>query len=164
MKAQILPLFRDILLVCEEEGLLGGTFFALDGCRISSNASKGCSGKISEFKDAPQTKTPGLRTNFDLVNEDLGATKIAVRLIKFEPGAVQERYHYHKKREQVYIGLEGSGTIILNGVEHQLTPNTVVFNAAGDKHGVKGAGKEGLTMIEISSLPYTPGDMYSLKQ
>ena len=50
MKDEILPLFRDILLVCEEEGLLGGTFFALDGCRISSNASKDCSGKISDFK------------------------------------------------------------------------------------------------------------------
>jgi len=29
MKDQILPLFRDILLVCEQEDLLGGTFFAL---------------------------------------------------------------------------------------------------------------------------------------
>ena len=31
MKDQIKPLFRDILLVCEREGLLGGTFFAIDG-------------------------------------------------------------------------------------------------------------------------------------
>ena len=30
MKDEIVPLFRDILLVCEEEGLLGGTFFALE--------------------------------------------------------------------------------------------------------------------------------------
>ena len=39
MKDEILPLYRDILLVCEEEDLLGGTFFALDGCKLSSNAS-----------------------------------------------------------------------------------------------------------------------------
>jgi transposase len=50
MKDEILPLFRDILLVCEEEDLLGGTFFALDGFRISSNASMESSGKISDFK------------------------------------------------------------------------------------------------------------------
>lgn len=49
MKNEISPLFRDILLVCEEEGLLGGTFFALDGLRVSSNASLGSSGKISDF-------------------------------------------------------------------------------------------------------------------
>jgi len=50
MKEEILPLFRDVLLVCEEENLLGGTFFALDGCKLSSNASKECSGKISDFQ------------------------------------------------------------------------------------------------------------------
>ena len=39
MKDQIKSLFRDILLVCEQEQLLGRTFFAIDGCKISSNAS-----------------------------------------------------------------------------------------------------------------------------
>ena len=50
MKDEILPLYRDVLLVCEEEKLLGGTFFALDGCRLSSNASKESSGTISDFE------------------------------------------------------------------------------------------------------------------
>jgi transposase/IS5 family transposase len=50
MKAEILPLFRDMLLVCEEEGLLGGTFFALDGCKLPSNASRQCSGTIGDLK------------------------------------------------------------------------------------------------------------------
>lgn len=50
MKDDILPLFRDVLLVCEKEGLLGGTFFAQDGCKLSSNASKEWSGTISDFQ------------------------------------------------------------------------------------------------------------------
>ena len=50
MKGGILPLFRDVLLVCEEEGLLGGTFFALDGCKLPSNASRACSGTIGDLK------------------------------------------------------------------------------------------------------------------
>lgn len=49
MKDGILPLFRDVLMVCEEENLLGGTFFALDGCKLFSNASKQWSGRISEL-------------------------------------------------------------------------------------------------------------------
>ncbi|MGA8571001.1 MAG: transposase [Desulfobaccales bacterium] len=32
-KDEILPLFRDVLLVCEEMNLLGGTMFTLDGCK-----------------------------------------------------------------------------------------------------------------------------------
>src|SRR5512136_3093131 len=47
MKDEILPLFRNILLVCEEMDLLGGTFFAQDGCKLPSNASKQWSGKLS---------------------------------------------------------------------------------------------------------------------
>jgi len=50
MKDEILPLFRDVLLVCEEEGLLGGTLFALDGCKLPSNASKQWSGTISDLQ------------------------------------------------------------------------------------------------------------------
>jgi transposase len=50
MRDEILTLFRDVLLVCEEMDLLGGTFFALDGCRLPSNASKEWSGKIGDFK------------------------------------------------------------------------------------------------------------------
>jgi transposase len=49
MKDEILPLFRDILLVCEQENLLGGTFFALDGVKLPGNASKRWSGTLSDI-------------------------------------------------------------------------------------------------------------------
>jgi len=50
MKDQIKPLFRDVLLVCEQEDLLGGTLFAVDGCKMPSNASREWSGKFSELQ------------------------------------------------------------------------------------------------------------------
>jgi len=50
MKEEILPLFRDVLLVCQEMELLGGTFFALDGLKLPSNASKEWSGTRSEMQ------------------------------------------------------------------------------------------------------------------
>jgi transposase len=50
MKDEILPLFRDVLMVCEESSLLAGTFFALDGCKIPSNVSIDMSGKFSDLE------------------------------------------------------------------------------------------------------------------
>ena len=50
MKEEIMPLFRDVLLVCEEMKLLGGTFFAIDGSKLPSNASKEWSGKHADLK------------------------------------------------------------------------------------------------------------------
>ena len=53
MGEEIAPLFTQVLLVCEEEGLLGGTHFSLDGLKVSSNASKEWSGT---FKDLERKK------------------------------------------------------------------------------------------------------------
>src|SRR5665648_678117 len=54
MKDEILPLFRDVLLVCEEMNLLGGTMFALDGCKLPSNASKEWSGTFPDLQKKKQ--------------------------------------------------------------------------------------------------------------
>ena len=51
MKDEILPLFRDVLLVCEEMKLLGGTLFALDGCKLKCNASPQWSRTVSELRE-----------------------------------------------------------------------------------------------------------------
>jgi len=46
---RITGLFTQVLLVCEKEGLLGGTHFSLDGLKLSSNASKEWSGTHSDL-------------------------------------------------------------------------------------------------------------------
>jgi transposase len=45
----ITGLFEQVLLACEEKGLLGNELFAIDGCKISSNASKEWSGTHKEL-------------------------------------------------------------------------------------------------------------------
>ena len=48
---EIESLFTKVLLICEEEGLPGGTHFSLDGLKLSSNASKEWSGKFADFEE-----------------------------------------------------------------------------------------------------------------
>jgi transposase len=50
MTTEILSVFCDVLLVCEEQQLLGGTVFALDGLKLPSNASKAWSGTLEELQ------------------------------------------------------------------------------------------------------------------
>lgn len=47
---RIASLFGQVLLVCEQEGLLGGTHFALDGYKLSSNAAKEWSGTHEDLR------------------------------------------------------------------------------------------------------------------
>ena len=40
MQYEVLGLFRDVLLICDEMKLIGKDMFAIDGCKMPSNASK----------------------------------------------------------------------------------------------------------------------------
>jgi transposase len=50
MQKEIESVFCNILLVCDELGLLGGTHFSLDGVKLSANVSKEWSGTFDELK------------------------------------------------------------------------------------------------------------------
>ena len=57
--AEVPALFTQVLLVCEQEGLLGGTHFSLDGVKLPSHAAKECSGTFADLRakqDALQRK------------------------------------------------------------------------------------------------------------
>jgi transposase len=62
MKEEIVSLFRDILLVCEEQGLLGGTHFALDGLKLSSNAAKEWSGTFADLRQKKEKLEQKVKT------------------------------------------------------------------------------------------------------
>ena len=46
---ETVTLFRNALLICDEMGLIGKNMFAIDGCKLSSNASKEWSGTREDF-------------------------------------------------------------------------------------------------------------------
>jgi len=50
MDKEIVQLFRDILLICDDQGLIGKEMFAIDGCKLPSNASKERSGTKADFE------------------------------------------------------------------------------------------------------------------
>lgn len=50
LQTEIQTLFSNVLLVCEELGLLDGTHFSLDGVKLSANVSKEWSGTFDELK------------------------------------------------------------------------------------------------------------------
>ncbi|MEJ2286664.1 MAG: IS1182 family transposase [Desulfobacterales bacterium] len=113
MKEEILPLFRDILLVCEQENLLGGTFFALDGVKLPSNASKRWSGRlcdISQKREKIQQKVKQLLEEQIIAdrgdNTDLpDATKREAQIAKLQKQA--ERIEKWLAENDAKIGANG---------------------------------------------------------
>ena len=50
MEKEIVQFFLEVLLVCDEQGLIGKGMFAIDGCKLPSNASKEWSGTRADFE------------------------------------------------------------------------------------------------------------------
>lgn len=65
MKDEITSVFINILLVIDELNLLGNTTFALDGCKLSGNASKEYSGTFSDL----EKKAKKIKDKIDLLIE-----------------------------------------------------------------------------------------------
>lgn len=50
MNKEAITIFREVLLLCDEMGLLGKEMFAIDGCTLPSNAAKEWSGTRADFQ------------------------------------------------------------------------------------------------------------------
>ena len=62
---EIESLFEQILLICDEQGLLGKELFAIDGCKMSSNAAKEWSGTHKELATKQRKLKRQIRHHLD---------------------------------------------------------------------------------------------------
>ena len=92
MQNEIQSIFSDILLVCENLGLLGGTHFSLDGVKLSANVSKEWSGTIQELKHKRDKLQEKLKR---VIAEHAQADK--------HPAVVVERQKKRERRFQLQI-------------------------------------------------------------
>jgi transposase len=92
MQAEVQSVFCNVLLVCDQLGLLGGSHFSLDGVKLSANVSKEWSGTFDELKHKREKLQEKLN---QVVAEHLLADK--------QPEVEQERQKKREKRLQLQI-------------------------------------------------------------
>jgi len=92
MQSEIETIFCNVLLVCEELGLLDGTHFSLDGVKLSANVSKEWSGTIEELKHKR-----------DKLQEKLHRVMAEHAQADKQPEMVVERQKKRERRFQVQV-------------------------------------------------------------
>jgi transposase len=92
MQKEISSIFSDILTVCDELELLGGTHFSLDGVKLSANVSKEWSGTLAELKHKRDKLQEKLQR---VMEEHAQADK--------EPALVLERQKKRERRFQLQV-------------------------------------------------------------
>src|SRR5215470_17394968 len=58
---EILRLFLEVLMICDAMGLIGKEMFAVDGCKMASNASKEWSGTKEELEHKKEKMEKAIR-------------------------------------------------------------------------------------------------------
>ena len=121
MQNEIESVFCNILLVCDELGLLGGTHFSLDGVKLSANVSKEWSGTFDELKhkrDKLQHKLEQVLAEHIQTDQQ---PELELELQKKRERRFQlqvERLNHFLENEKPKIGSEGK-EIQSNAVDNQ---------------------------------------------
>jgi transposase len=79
---EIEELFEQVLLVCDEQGLLGKELFAINGCKLPSNVAKEWSGTFKELSDKQKKVQQRIRVligEHRRIDEEEAATGDAAR-------------------------------------------------------------------------------------
>ena len=84
--------------------------------------------------------------------DSLGSTNIGVGHLVVEPGKLTYPPHCHSADEELFVVLDGSGTLLLDDEEHAVRPGSVVARPPGTRvsHAFR-AGEGGLTLLAFGT-------------
>lgn len=109
--------------------------------------------RIFRPADCPTVPMKGDRgEQVRLVNADLGTEKLDVHINRLKVGDPGGSYHHHTNADNVYIVKRGEGKLVVEGEEHTIREDDVVYIPAGLKHSLQNVSDAPFEIFEI----YTP--------
>jgi len=83
-------------------------------------------------------------------------TQISIADIKIPPG-VTVKEHYHKKMEEVYFIVEGSGIVSVNGIQKEVRVGDAVVIMPYERHTITNASDSQMLRLHVTcSPPWSP--------
>ena len=73
---------------------------------------------------------------------------ISMALFRFEPGQTGPAHH-HDTEVEVYYGMQGAGSVILDEVEHRLAPHSALYIPPGKTHETRNSGSEDFVFLAV---------------
>jgi quercetin dioxygenase-like cupin family protein len=96
---------------------------------------------------------PGVRSTQLLSPHNSVSNRVTITSVTVDPGAEQPR-HIHKTSEQIWIAVEGSGTLLLeDDTTLEFRQGQVVRFEDGDVHGFKNTSAAPFKYVSITSPP-----------
>ena len=92
--------------------------------------------------------------SFGRIGAHLGATKIGCSVVEVEPGKRAFPHHLHYGQEEMFVILEGEGTLRYDEGEHDIRQGEVFFagTGPGTAHQIVNTSSETLKYLALSSM------------
>jgi quercetin dioxygenase-like cupin family protein len=103
--------------------------------------------------DFVRLSNPGVTSMQLLSPHNSRSARVTITRVHVQPGAMQPR-HAHASSEQIWVALQGTGTLLLDGEETRpFTAGDVARFADGDRHGLHNTGDELFVYLAVTSPP-----------
>lgn len=79
----------------------------------------------------PYGEREGFSASLAAIGQQLGATKLGCKLVVLSPGKRAWPYHLHHAQEEMFVIIEGSGTLRYDGERHPVRRGDVIFTPTG---------------------------------
>jgi quercetin dioxygenase-like cupin family protein len=95
----------------------------------------------------------GVASHQLLFPENSASRLVAITRVIVQPGAINPR-HKHESSEQVWVALDGKGTLLLGeGRTESFAAGDVARFDAGDIHGFGNTGNQPFTYLSVTAPP-----------
>jgi quercetin dioxygenase-like cupin family protein len=103
--------------------------------------------------DVPVLKNTGVESEQLLFPANSKSSRVTITRVTLEPGAANPR-HIHETSEQIWVALEGSGTLLFADKKTQaFEAGDVVRFEDGDLHGFKNTGASKFVYMSVTAPP-----------
>jgi mannose-6-phosphate isomerase-like protein (cupin superfamily) len=92
---------------------------------------------------------PGRGESIRLIDSGIGVDSLDVHMNVLQPKGPRGRVHRHSKSDNVYIVKSGEGLLTIEGENHAIATDDVVFIPAGVRHSLSNVSDRELVIYEI---------------
>ena len=109
----------------------------------------------------PTLRNSGVESQQLLFPENSASERLTITRVTMAPGAINPR-HVHTSSEQVWVALEGSGTLLLaEGKTIPFAAGDVARLSDGESHGFINSGEVPFVYLSVTSPPINFRGAYS---
>ena len=108
---------------------------------------------IQTLDRSPRNHRGGQVSHLLLAGGQFGAENLAVTWVEGEPGS-EQAVHSHEGREQVYVIVQGRGSMRVDEEVEEVGPGTAILVPPGASHSIRNIGEEKLIYVSATSPPF----------